>query len=51
MIASFRMRMSMMLIGALAVALVGLVASRALACTPEGYQEELRVAGELPGGG
>ena len=51
MIARLKMRISTMLIGALAVALVGLFASRALACTPDGYVEELRVAGELPGGG
>ena len=42
---------SMMLLALFAMALVGSLASLAIACTPEGYVEELRPDGELPGGG
>ena len=41
----------MLLLAVLALTLVGSLASVAIACTPEGYVEELRPDGELPGGG
>jgi hypothetical protein len=46
-----RKMISMLLLAAMALTLVGRFASVAAACTPEGYVEELRPDGELPGGG
>jgi hypothetical protein len=44
-------RLTFPLIAALALLVVGVFATRAFACEPEGYVAELRVDGELPGGG
>ena len=46
-----RRTISMLLLAAMALTLVSRFASVAVACTPEGYVEDLRPDGELPGGG